>query len=152
MDIKLESEDANFAFPEVGHATSPEAKAATRGASNGIGGLATISGNRQGNGGTGRVVEVSRSRSGLGVLAKRTSTAQQGPVTLTSQLCTFASDTCLLFFIFFFIFLCFFFHLVKDFRGTGREGIRDTRVRSRGFLNFININSGKFSSEGNYSI
>lgn len=89
MDIKLESEDANFPFPEVGHAASPEAKAAaTRGASNGIGGLATISGSRQGNGGTGRVVEVSRSRSGLGVLAKRASTAQQGPVTLTSQLCT----------------------------------------------------------------
>lgn len=110
MDIKLESEDANFAFPEVGHATSPEAKGATRGASNGIGGLATISGNRQGNGGTGRVVEVSRSRSGLGVLAKRTSTAQQGPVTLTSQLCTFATlDTCL--FISFFIFLIFFFVL-----------------------------------------
>lgn len=92
MDIKLESEDANFAFPEVGHATSPEAKAATRGASNGIGGLATISGNRQGNGGTGRVVEVSRSRSGLGVLAKRASTAQQGPVTLTSQLCNSSAD------------------------------------------------------------
>lgn len=129
MDIKLESEDANFAFPEVGHATSPEAKAATRGASNGIGGLATISGNRQGNGGTGRVVEVSRSRSGLGVLAKRASTAQQGPVTLTSQLCTFAlHDTCLLFFIFFFIFLSIFF-FYTSFEG-GREG-GDSRYRSR---------------------
>lgn len=125
MDIKLESEDANFAFPEVGHATSPEAKAATRGASNGIGGLATISGNRQGNGGTGRVVEVSRSRSGLGVLAKRASTAQQGPVTLTSQLCTFAlHDTCLLFFIFFFIFLSIFFFIPRSKEGE-REGIRD---------------------------
>ncbi|KOX73184.1 Nuclear factor of activated T-cells 5 [Melipona quadrifasciata] len=90
MDIKLESEDANFAFPEVAHTTSPDSKAASRGTSNGIGGLATISGNRTGNGATGRVVEVPRSRPGLSVLAKRT---QQGPVTLTSQLCTCSAST-----------------------------------------------------------
>ncbi|XP_017761939.1 PREDICTED: nuclear factor of activated T-cells 5-like isoform X5 [Eufriesea mexicana] len=92
MDIKLESEDANFAFPEVAHATSTDSKTASRGTSNGIGGLATISGNRTGNGSSGRVVEVSRSRPGLGVLAKRTSATQQGPVTLTSQLCSASAD------------------------------------------------------------
>lgn len=91
MDIKLESEDANFSFPEVTHTTNPDSKTANRGSSNGIGGLATISGNRTGNGATGRVVEVSRSRPGLGVLAKRT---QQGPVTLTSQLCTCRTYVC----------------------------------------------------------
>lgn len=104
MDIKLESEDANFSFPEVTHTTNPDSKTANRGSSNGIGGLATISGSRTGNGATGRVVEVSRSRPGLGVLAKRT---QQGPVTLTSQLCTCRTHVCsylsLSFFVFFFL-------------------------------------------------
>lgn len=107
MDIKLESEDANFAFPEVAHATSPDSKTASRGTSNGIGGLATISGSRTGNGSSGRVVEVSRTRPGLGVLSKRTSTAQRGPITLTSQLCT-SCDTCLLLLFCFFLPFCFF--------------------------------------------
>ncbi|XP_029038308.2 nuclear factor of activated T-cells 5-like isoform X6 [Osmia bicornis bicornis] len=92
MDIKLESEDANFAFPEVTHSASSDSKTANRNSSNGIAVLATISGNRTGNGSSGRVVEVSRSRPGLGVLAKRSSAPHQGPVTLTSQLCSASSD------------------------------------------------------------
>lgn len=87
MDIKLESEDANFAFPEVAHTASPEGKASSRRTANGIG-LAAIPSSRNGNGTGGRVVEVARSRAGMGVLAKRPPTAHQGPITLTSQLCT----------------------------------------------------------------
>ncbi|XP_076670317.1 nuclear factor of activated T cells 3 isoform X3 [Andrena cerasifolii] len=83
MDIKLESEDANFAFPEVAHTASPEGKASSRRTANGIG-LAAIPSSRNGTGG--RVVEVARSRAGMGVLAKRPPTAHQGPITLTSQL------------------------------------------------------------------
>ncbi|XP_076634525.1 nuclear factor of activated T cells 3 isoform X2 [Colletes latitarsis] len=89
MDIKLESEDANFAFPEVAHNTSPESKTASRTTSNGIG-LATISSNR--NGTAGRVVDVPRSRPGMGVLSKRPPSAHQGPITLTSQLCSASAD------------------------------------------------------------
>lgn len=95
MDIKLESEDANFSFPEVGHGASPDNKSTTtRATVNGIG-LGGISGGRTGSG-TGnavsRVVGVTRPRPAMGVLAKRAPTVHQGPVTLTSQLCKF-SDT-----------------------------------------------------------
>lgn len=86
MDIKLESEDANFAFPEVASGSSPENKpTTTRTTVNGIG-LGGISGGRaSGNGNSvGRVVGVTRPRPAMGVLAKR---AHQGPITLTSQLC-----------------------------------------------------------------
>lgn len=86
MDIKLESEDANFAFPEVQVRGGSETKIAARGNTNGIGG-ASIS--RGGSGGVvGRVVGVTRPRPAIGVLgSKRASLAHQGPITLTSQLC-----------------------------------------------------------------
>lgn len=90
MDIKLESEDANFAFPEVAPGTSPDSKSLTaRTTVNGIG-LGGISGSRAGNGignSVSRVVGVTRPRPAMGVLAKRTPTSHQGPVTLSSQLC-----------------------------------------------------------------
>lgn len=88
MDIKLESEDANFSFPEVAPGTSPDNKSATvRTTVNGIG-LGGISGNRSGNANSiGRVVGVTRPRPAMGVLTKRTSITHQGPVTLISQLC-----------------------------------------------------------------
>lgn len=93
MDIKLESEDANFAFPEVAPGTSPDNKSlTTRTTVNGIG-LGSVSGSRTGNSNSvNRIVGVTRPRPALGVLTKRTSTAHQGPITLTSQLCT-SSDT-----------------------------------------------------------
>lgn len=90
MDIKLESEDANFAFPEVAPGTSPDNKSLTaRTTVNGIS-LSGIPGSRTGNGignSVSRVVGVTRPRPAMGVLAKRTSTSHQGPVTLSSQLC-----------------------------------------------------------------
>lgn len=80
MDIKLESEDANFAFPE---SVQGEGKVATR---NGI-----VSGRPASvNGSTNRVVGVTRPRPHMGVLAKRPPPAHQGPITLTSQLCKLA--------------------------------------------------------------
>jgi nuclear factor of activated T-cells 5 len=89
MDIKLESEDANFAFPEVASGSTPENKSATtRATVNGIG-LGGISGARAGSGNgnsVGRVVGVTRPRPAMGVLTKR---AHQGPITLTSQLCMY---------------------------------------------------------------
>ncbi|XP_076242579.1 nuclear factor of activated T cells 3 isoform X2 [Calliopsis andreniformis] len=88
MDIKLESEDANFAFPDVAHSNGAEGKTNGRSTSNGIG-LTTIATARNG-GGTGRVIEVARSRA-MGVLAKRPTT-HQGPLTLTSQLCSVSAD------------------------------------------------------------
>lgn len=91
MDIKLESEDANFSFPEVPHSGNPEGKTSNRGTSNGIG-LTAISASRTGNGtaGTvGRVIGVTKPRPAMGVLGKRSPITHQGPVTLTSQLCTF---------------------------------------------------------------
>lgn len=90
MDIKLESEDANFAFPEVAPGTSPDNKSlTTRTTANGIG-LGSVSGSRTANGNSvNRIVGVTRPRPAMGVLTKRTSTAHQGPVTLTSQLCMF---------------------------------------------------------------
>ncbi|KAG7207554.1 hypothetical protein KM043_009181 [Ampulex compressa] len=95
MDIKLESEDANFAFPEVGRGGPiAEAKASARNTANGIG-LGPISAGRTGNGtaGTvGRVVGVTRPRPAMGVLAKRAPVPHQGPVTLTSQLCSASAD------------------------------------------------------------
>lgn len=92
MDIKLESEDANFTFPEVGHATSSDNKSTTtRSTANGIS-LDAVAGGRTGTGSiVGRVVGVTRPRPAMGVLSKKTSTAHQGPITLTSQLCTFSS-------------------------------------------------------------
>jgi len=93
MDIKLESEDANFAFPEVAPGTSPDNKSPTvRTAVNGIG-LGGISGNRSGNASIGRVVGVTRPRPAMGVLTKRAPITHQGPVTLISQLCT-SLDRC----------------------------------------------------------
>jgi len=94
MDIKLESEDANFAFPEVAPGTSPDNKSPTvRTAVNGIG-LGGISGNRSGNASSiGRVVGVTRPRPAMGVLTKRAPITHQGPVTLISQLCT-SLDRC----------------------------------------------------------
>lgn len=94
MDIKLESEDANFAFPEVASGTSPNNKSlTTRSTANGIN-LGNVSGSRTGNGNSvSRIVGVTRPRPALGVLTKRTSTAHQGPVTLTSQLCM-SSNRC----------------------------------------------------------
>lgn len=90
MDIKLESEDANFPFSEVGHGASPDNKSTTtRTAVNGIG-LGGISGGRTGNGtgnSVGRIVGVTRPRPAMGVLAKRAPATHQGPITLTSQLC-----------------------------------------------------------------
>lgn len=86
MDIKLESEDANFAFPEVSH--SDNKSTTPRSTANGIG-LGNISGSRTGNNignSVGRVIGVTRPRNAMGVLTKRT--AHQGPITLTSQLCT----------------------------------------------------------------
>jgi len=88
MDIKLESEDANFAFPEVASGSTPENKSATtRATVNGIG-LGGISASaRAGSGNSvGRVVGVTRPRPAMGVLTKR---AHQGPITLTSQLCMY---------------------------------------------------------------
>lgn len=89
MDIKLESEDANFAFPEVAPGTSPDNKSPTvRTTVNGIG-LGGISGNRSGNANSiGRVVGVTRPRPAMGVLTKRASITQ-GPANLISSLCTF---------------------------------------------------------------
>lgn len=84
MDIKLESEDANFAFPEVVQGVQSESKIATR---NGIVGSGRTSNNV--NGSVGRVVGVTRPRSHMGVLAKRAPPAHQGPITLTSQLCKY---------------------------------------------------------------
>jgi len=88
MDIKLESEDANFAFPEVAPGTSPDNKSlTTRTTANGIG-LGNVSSSRTGNNNSmNRIVGVTRPRPAMGVLTKRTSIAHQGPVTLTSQLC-----------------------------------------------------------------
>lgn len=80
MDIKLESEDANFAFPEVVQGSQSEGKISTR---NGIVGSTRTTNSV--NGSVGRVVGVTRPRPHLGVLAKRPP-AHQGPVTLTSQL------------------------------------------------------------------
>lgn len=89
MDIKLESEDANFAFPEVAPGTNPENKStSTRTTVNGIT-LGAISGARTGSANSvSRVIGVTRPRPAMGVLTKR-AIAHQGPVTLTSQLCTF---------------------------------------------------------------
>lgn len=88
MDIKLESEDANFAFPEVAPGTSPDNKSPTVRTVNGIG-LGGISGNRSGNANSiGRIVGVTRPRPAMGVLTKRTSLTQ-GPANLISSLCTF---------------------------------------------------------------
>ncbi|XP_031785225.1 nuclear factor of activated T-cells 5 isoform X8 [Nasonia vitripennis] len=81
MDIKLESEDANFAFPEVVQGVQSESKSASR---NSIAHSGRTPINV--NGSVGRVVGVTRPRSHLGVLAKRAPPAHQGPVTLTSTL------------------------------------------------------------------
>ncbi|XP_011702519.1 PREDICTED: nuclear factor of activated T-cells 5 isoform X2 [Wasmannia auropunctata] len=89
MDIKLESEDANFAFPEVTPGTSPDNKSPTVRTVNGIG-LGGISGIKSGNGSIGRVVGISRPRPA--VLSKRTPNTHQGPITLISQLSNVSAD------------------------------------------------------------
>ena len=81
MDIKLESEDANFAFPE----SENHGKVATRN------GIVTAGGGRSAsnlNGSVGRLVGVTRPRPHMGPIPKRgVPPAHQGPVTLTTQLC-----------------------------------------------------------------
>lgn len=151
MDIKLESEDANFAFPEVARGVSSsscsssssssssssnsnssnsgsEINVATVGARNGSGiptttsnginssGISSRSGN--GSNSVGRVVGVTRPRPAIGVYNKRPPPTHQGPVTLTSQLCTFSPHECFFFFFFFSHFDCsgnnlFFFSLER---------------------------------------
>ncbi|KAJ8683525.1 hypothetical protein QAD02_019317, partial [Eretmocerus hayati] len=83
MDIKLESEDANFAFPEIIPGSQSEAKVSTR--NNGIATNSSRSTSNT-NGSVNRVVGVTRPRPHLSVLGKRAPPAHQGPVTLTSQL------------------------------------------------------------------
>lgn len=84
MDIKLESEDANFAFPEVARGSS-ESKTVLRSASNGVNGSLSAA-HVSGNGTVAKVVGVTRPRTATGVLAKRPQPIHQGPITLTSQL------------------------------------------------------------------
>lgn len=92
MDIKLESEDANFAFPEVQTRTSAtqgataivgETKVATRNSTttNGI-----TPRNGGGNNPVGQVVGVTKPRPTMGIYGKRPPPVHQGPITLTSQL------------------------------------------------------------------
>ena len=115
MDIKLESEDANFTFPEVvrgASVSSNSSSSSSNGNNNGIEGNKVTGGTRSGNsdttpngtigsnglptravnanGGVGRAVGVARPRPAMGVYTKRAPPAHQGPVTLTSQLCTFS--------------------------------------------------------------
>lgn len=85
MDIKLESEDANFAFPE--RTGENHGKITRNNNNNGI--VAPISATRTSNGAIGgRVGGVMRARSALGAYGKRPPPATQGPVTLTYQFCT----------------------------------------------------------------
>ncbi|KAK0159408.1 hypothetical protein PV328_010287 [Microctonus aethiopoides] len=92
MDIKLESEDANFAFPEVSRSASStgEVKIAARNntATNGVVPPRNGSGNTVVN----RVVGVTRPRATMGVYGKRPPPVHQGPITLTSQLSNLSRD------------------------------------------------------------
>lgn len=81
MDIKLESEDANFAFAE-----GTDAKSRNGVTSAGRGGPGAT------NGTVNRVVGVTRPRPHLGVVPKKQLPVHQGPVTLTSQLSKFLSE------------------------------------------------------------
>ncbi|XP_015118653.1 nuclear factor of activated T-cells 5 isoform X2 [Diachasma alloeum] len=76
MDIKLESEDANFAFPE--RTGENHGKITRNNSANGIG--APISATRTSNGAMGRVGGVMRARSALGTYGKRPPPAHQGSV------------------------------------------------------------------------
>lgn len=87
MDIKLESEDANFAFPELAQGSTPENKISARNAANGIGTSISRTGN--GAGTIGRIVGITRPRPAMGVLTKRAPITHQGPVTLSSQFCMY---------------------------------------------------------------
>lgn len=81
MDIKLESEDANFAFSELQRGGETKQSKTTNGVA------AAVSQRTTNNGGAvGKVVGVTRPRPAMGVLSKRPPPAHQGPVTLTSQL------------------------------------------------------------------
>ncbi|XP_014219918.1 nuclear factor of activated T-cells 5-like isoform X2 [Copidosoma floridanum] len=90
MDMKLESEDANFAFPDlVQGGQSNEIKSRANGIVTG-GGRANAAGGGV-NGSVGRVIGpaggVHRPRPGLGTLSKRSlASGHQGPVTLNTQL------------------------------------------------------------------
>ncbi|XP_011299131.1 nuclear factor of activated T-cells 5 isoform X4 [Fopius arisanus] len=87
MDIKLESEDANFAFPE--RTGENHGKITRNNNTNGI--VAPVSATRTSNG-IGRVGGVMRARSTIGSYGKRPPPAHQGPVTLNSQLCSVSRD------------------------------------------------------------
>lgn len=78
MDIKLESEDANFAFPEGVNGSQSE-KIASR---NGVISRSNVNATNS----IGRIIGVTRPRQAMGVLSKRPPPAHQGPITLTSQL------------------------------------------------------------------
>ena len=84
MDIKIESEDANFAFSEVAALRRGENKHSSKSTTNGI--STAVSRNSNNGGAVGKVIGVTRPRPAMGVLAKRPPPAHQGPVTLTSQL------------------------------------------------------------------
>lgn len=84
MDIKLECEDANFAFPEgAQHSETTKLSNSRNGAQNAPARGATVAGV---NGSVNRVVGVTRPRPHLGVVPKKPQPVHQGPITLTSQL------------------------------------------------------------------
>ncbi|XP_074095320.1 nuclear factor of activated T cells 3 isoform X2 [Cotesia typhae] len=107
MDIKLESEDANFTFPEVSRNTSggagaaprvtvsDDSKISTRNTTTSTTSSSTANGvtqPRNANNSVNRVVGVTRSRSTLGGYGKRLPPVHQGPITLTSQLSNISRD------------------------------------------------------------
>ncbi|XP_044597628.1 nuclear factor of activated T-cells 5-like isoform X1 [Cotesia glomerata] len=107
MDIKLESEDANFTFPKVSRNTtgvsgaaprvtvSDDSKISTRNTTTSTTSSSTANGvaqPRNANNSVNRVVGVTRSRSTLGGYGKRLPPVHQGPITLTSQLSNISRD------------------------------------------------------------
>ncbi|XP_057328158.1 nuclear factor of activated T-cells 5-like isoform X2 [Microplitis mediator] len=97
MDIKLESEDANFTFPEVsrnsGAATATgDIKNSTRNTTTSTTSTNTSNGITQSRNSVGRVIGVTRPRSTLSAYGKRPPPVHQGPITLTSQLSNLSRD------------------------------------------------------------